>query len=38
MIKGKHVQQAFGGFDPDNFGICEVGGVGISVLYPMQEK
>ena len=32
MIKGKHIQQAFGGFGPDNFGICGVRGVGVSVL------
>jgi hypothetical protein len=32
MIKGKHVQQAFGGIDPDNFGMCGVGGGGSQVF------
>ena len=30
MIKGKHIQQAFGGF----VYLCGVGGVGISWLSP----
>ena len=38
MIKGKHIQQAFGGFDPDNFGICGVRGVGISGLYARLKR
>ncbi|MBN2777332.1 MAG: hypothetical protein JXR36_06805 [Bacteroidales bacterium] len=32
MIKGKDIQQAFNGFGPDNFEMCEVGGVGVSGL------
>jgi hypothetical protein len=38
MIKGKHRQHAFGGIGPDNFGMCGVGGGGISWLGARRSK
>jgi hypothetical protein len=38
MIKGEHIQQAFDGFGLDNFGMWEVGGVGVRVCASVRSQ